>query len=66
MNQSLGRKVANQIILEAQFAFNPGITMPNAAQKTVETAAALVPDRSHRSLKQMRRQSFRGSRVPRL
>jgi len=35
--------VATRIIVEAQFDFTPGITMPKAAKKTIRTAAELYP-----------------------
>jgi hypothetical protein len=41
VNRYLGRTTANRVILESQFFFNPEITMPAAAQKTVATAQAL-------------------------
>ncbi len=62
MNQSLGRAVANKIILEAQFAFTPGITMPNAAKTTIETAAALFP--GDPTIEQKTRQAFQARQIP--
>ena len=62
MNKSLGRKVANQIILEAQFAFTPGITMPNAAKTTIQTAAALFP--GDPTIEQKTRQAFQARQIP--
>ncbi|WP_433307096.1 M36 family metallopeptidase [Actinoplanes sp. CA-030573] len=41
INGALGRTAANRVILEAQFLFNPEITMPQAAERTVLTARAL-------------------------
>jgi hypothetical protein len=41
INRYLGRTTANRVVLESQFFFNPEITMPAAAQKTVATAQAL-------------------------
>jgi hypothetical protein len=43
INKRLGRDIANQIILEAQFNFGPGIKMPGAARRTVATAESLFP-----------------------
>ena len=56
MNRTLGRRVANQIILEAQFRFTTGITMPNAARKTVDTAKDLFP--GHPKIAEQTRQAF--------
>ncbi|GAA2628347.1 M36 family metallopeptidase [Paractinoplanes durhamensis] len=41
INRALGRTTANRVILESQFYFNPTITMPEAAKRTVATARAL-------------------------
>jgi Zn-dependent metalloprotease len=41
INAALGRTAANRVILEAQFCFDPTITMPAAAAQTVTTAKAL-------------------------
>jgi Zn-dependent metalloprotease len=41
INRYLGRTTANRVVLESQFFFNPVITMPAAAQKTVATALVL-------------------------
>jgi Zn-dependent metalloprotease len=46
VNRALGRTAANRIVLEAQFCFNPEITMPQAAQLTVTTARALYGARA--------------------
>ncbi|MFI5937337.1 M36 family metallopeptidase [Actinoplanes sp. NPDC051494] len=41
VNKALGRRVANRVILEAQFRFTPDVTMPRAAEATVATAGLL-------------------------
>jgi hypothetical protein len=46
VNLALGRTVANRIVLESQFYYNPEITMPQAAQLTVTTARALYGARA--------------------
>lgn len=46
VNRALGRTTANRVILEAQFFFNPEITMPQAARRTVVTAFALYGPRA--------------------
>lgn len=43
MNTQLGRNRANRVIVEAQFWMNPKIDFAEAAQVTVDTAAALYP-----------------------
>jgi hypothetical protein len=39
IHQALGPKLADTIIIRAQFDFTPGISMPDAAQATIRTAA---------------------------
>jgi Zn-dependent metalloprotease len=46
INGALGRTAANRVILESQFFFNPEITMPHAAQRTVATALVLYGPRA--------------------
>ncbi|WP_245577103.1 M36 family metallopeptidase [Paractinoplanes globisporus] len=46
VNRALGRTTANRVILESQFFFNPVITMPQAAQRTVTTALVLYGPRA--------------------
>ncbi|WP_433366765.1 M36 family metallopeptidase [Actinoplanes sp. CA-142083] len=46
VNRALGRTAANRVILESQFFFNPEITMPQAAGKTVTTAYFLYGPRA--------------------
>ncbi|MEU4237454.1 M36 family metallopeptidase [Actinoplanes sp. NPDC026619] len=41
VNRALGRTTANRVILESQFFFNPTISMPEAARRTVATALVL-------------------------
>jgi Zn-dependent metalloprotease len=41
VNRYLGRTTANRVILESQFFFDPEISMPAAALRTVATALAL-------------------------
>jgi Zn-dependent metalloprotease len=41
VNRALGRTTANRVILESQFFYNPTITMPEAARRTVLTALVL-------------------------
>lgn len=41
VNRALGRTAANRVIVEAQFRFTPDVTMPAAAQATVDTARLL-------------------------
>jgi Zn-dependent metalloprotease len=41
VNRALGRTTANRVIIESQFSFTPDITMPQAAERTVQTARAL-------------------------
>ena len=38
IHQALGAELADTIIIRAQFGFTPGISMPAAAQKTIDTA----------------------------
>jgi hypothetical protein len=38
IHNTLGAKLADTIIIRAQFGFTPGISMPAAAQKTIDTA----------------------------
>jgi len=38
IHNALGAKLADTIIIRAQFGFTPGISMPAAAQKTIDTA----------------------------
>jgi Zn-dependent metalloprotease len=38
INQALGAKLADTIIIDAQFGFDPSISMPDAATATVATA----------------------------
>lgn len=44
INQAVGRRQATTLIIEAQFAFTPGISFRVAAQTTVDTARALYGD----------------------
>lgn len=44
INQSLGRKTANRLIIEAQFSFTRGIGFVKAAQRTVAAARDLSGD----------------------
>jgi Zn-dependent metalloprotease len=46
VNRSLGRTTANRVILESQFFFNPTITMPQAAIRTVAVALVLYGPRA--------------------
>jgi Zn-dependent metalloprotease len=46
VNRALGRTAANRVILESQFFFNPTISMPEAAEKTVRTARLLYGHRA--------------------
>jgi hypothetical protein len=43
MNRKLGRDIATQIIVEAQFSFPTGVKMPAAGSLTVQAAQALFP-----------------------
>ncbi len=44
MNRKVGRDTATRVIVEAQFWMNPKISMPDAAEVTVETARRLYPN----------------------
>ncbi|GIF20495.1 Zn-dependent metalloprotease [Actinoplanes tereljensis] len=46
VNRALGRTTANRVILESQFFFNPTISMPEAAKRTVDTARQLYGPRA--------------------
>jgi zinc metalloprotease ZmpB len=39
IHQALGGKLADTIIIRAQFDFTVGISMPDAAEQTIKTAA---------------------------
>ncbi len=52
INQALGRKAANRVIVEAQFNFTPKIGFKGAAERTVETAQALYGDSAAASVHQ--------------
>jgi zinc metalloprotease ZmpB len=38
IHRALGARLADTIIIRAQFRFTPDISMPDAAQKTIDTA----------------------------